>query len=265
MSILEAILLGIVQGLTEFLPVSSSGHLILTEKLLGIRASSLAFDVALHAGTLMALIIFFRHDIARLIKAVKHKTHEARIARLLLIATLPAVLVGLGLEGLVEDTFRSMVLVAVNLIFVAIFMLIAERQYGKRKDFTKLNNIRTKQALVVGLAQALAIIPGVSRSGSTITAGLLGGMDRVSATRFSFLLGIPITFGALLKMLVGGEGISQVQNDATVFLAGICAALLSGIFAIRFLINFLSKYGLTIFAYYRIVLGIVVLFFVFIG
>ncbi len=259
MSILEAIVLGIVQGLTEFLPVSSSGHLILTEKLFGMGTGTLAFDVALHAGTLLALVIFFWRDIVRLIRAAITDTDEARLTRLLAVATMPAIVVGALLEDFAKDTFRSTTLVAFNLIVIAIIMLIAERQYRRRQESTAFEKVQPKQAMLMGFAQALAIIPGISRSGSTITAGLLGGMDRVAATRFSFLLGIPITFGALLKTMTSSEGLSQIKDDTVVFLFGIGAALISGIVAITFLISFLSKHGLRLFAYYRIVLGIGIL------
>lgn len=259
MNILEAILLGIIQGLTEFIPVSSSGHLILAHELFNFDGGGLAFDVALHGGTLMALLIFFRNDIVRLAKAFFVSGPETRLARLLAVATIPAVVSGLLLEDYAEDTFRSTILVAVNLIFVAILMIFAERHLSRVKEPTKLKDVSPKQAIVVGLAQACAVIPGFSRSGSTITAGIFMGVDRIAATRFSFLLGIPIISGALLATVFSGEGLDQIQQQPTVFLAGVIAALVSGLFAIKFLLKYLSKHSLRVFAYYRIALGLLVL------
>ncbi len=259
MNIFEAIILGIIQGLTEFIPVSSSGHLILAHKLFGFDGGGLSFDVALHAGTLLALVIFFRKDIVRLAKAFFVKSRDTQLARLLALATIPAMISGFLLEGYVEDTFRSTKLVAVNLAIVAVLMIFAERHLSKVKKPTQIEDVSLKQAGVIGLAQALAVIPGLSRSGSTITAGLFMGMDRIAAMRFSFLLGIPITAGAIMATVLSGKGLDQIQHQPGVFIAGILAALLSGIFAIKFLLKYLSNHSLNIFAYYRIGLSILVL------
>lgn len=259
MSIIEAIILGIIQGLTEFIPVSSSGHLILAHELFGFDGGGLAFDVALHGGTLAALLIFFRADIVRLAKAFFIRGPETTPARLLALATIPAVISGVLLEGYAEDTFRSTVLVAVNLIFVAILMIFAEQHLARVKKPTELKDVSTKQAMTIGVAQAFAVIPGFSRSGSTITAGLFMGMDRIAATRFSFLLGIPIITGALVATVFSGGGVDQMREQPWVFIAGVSAALFSGLFAIRFLLKYLNKHTLRVFAYYRIGLGLLVL------
>lgn len=259
MNWLEAIFLGIIQGLTEFIPVSSSGHLILAETLFGIGNGSLAFDVALHGGTLMALIIYFWKDLTELVKALFVKSSQTKLAWLLIIATLPAVVVGLLLEGYAEDSFRSSLLVAFNLGLIGILMLFAEGQYTITKQHTKLEKTSRKQALTMGFAQALAVVPGVSRSGITITSGLFAGMDRVAATRFSFLLGIPIIAGAFIKAVLLGDGINQIQDQTGVFVVGISAAFLSGLFAIQFLLKYLAKHTLKIFAYYRIALAVIVI------
>lgn len=259
MNWLEALILGIIQGLTEFIPVSSSGHLVLADRLFGVGGGSLAFDVALHGGTLLALIIYFWRDIVGLLRSLFRASDQTRLAWLLIIATVPAVFAGLLLEDLAEDTFRSGLLVSFNLITIALLMLWAESQYKRSKKHTALQKTSRNQALTMGFAQALAIVPGVSRSGSTITAGLFAGMDRVAATRFSFLLGIPIIFGAFVKSVLFGDGLTQVQDETGVFLVGILAAFLSGLFAIRFLLKYLAKHSLKVFAYYRITLGIVVI------
>lgn len=263
MNILQAIILGIVQGLTEFIPVSSSGHLILFHQWLGINQTAQAgflFDMALNIGTLTALLIYFRKDLITLIKAVFNKgAAEFKLAWLLIMATVPAALFGFLLKDTAESTFRSSKLVAAALISVGFVMLLAE-WYAKRvKDKTNLEKTTTKQAAVVGLAQAAAIIPGVSRSGATITTGLFAGMDRVAATRFSFLLGIPIMAGAIADTLLTKSALGDIGSDKAVFIVGILAAFASGIFAIQFLLKFLAKHTLDVFAYYRIVLGTLVL------
>ncbi len=256
MTIIEAAISGVVQGLTEFLPVSSSGHLVLLSKFFGENENALLFDVALHAGTLAALVIYFWKDILRLAKAFFVQSALTKPARLIAVATIPAIIAGTLLQGFAEDTFRSAVLVAVNMMLMGGMMLWAERLATQQTS--KLEKVTTKQALVMGFGQALAVIPGVSRSGSTITAGLFVGLDRVTATRFSFLLGIPIISGALLKVLLDG-GLESIGTQAGVFLIGIFAAFLSGLFAIKFMLSYLSKHSLAVFAYYRIALGIVVL------
>lgn len=259
MNLLDALILGIVQGLTEFIPVSSSGHLVLLHDWLGVEQSGLAFDVALHAGTLLALLIFFRKDIMQLVVAVFKGGPMRRLAGILAVATVPAVIAGFLLEDMAETTFRSTRLVAINLIIVALLMLAAERYYQKHQSRTELEKVSPRQGLAVGVAQALAIVPGTSRSGITITTGLFAGLDRVAATRFSFLLGIPIMFGAILKIFVLDGGADQVVDQPAIFTVGILAAFLSGLFAIAFMMKYLAKHSLDVFAYYRIGLGLLVL------
>lgn len=261
MSILQALILGLVQGLTEFIPISSSGHLVLLHQAMGISNGGLAFDVALHVGTLLALLIFFYRDIISLVASLFKKTKHARLAWLLALATIPAVIVGVLLESAAETAFRSAKLVGINLILVAFIMIWAERHFQKRTKHTGLDSINKKQALAAGFAQAAAIVPGVSRSGATITAGLFAGLDRVVATRFSFLLAIPITLGAVVKVIFTESGISEIQSEFTLFTVGIASALISGLFAIKFLLSYLSKHSLAVFAYYRIALGVCVLIF----
>jgi undecaprenyl-diphosphatase len=257
-SIIEATILGLVQGLTEFIPVSSSGHLVLLHKVMDIDGG-LLFDVALHIGTLLALMVYFWRDLVQLTLGILGRNEHSTTARLIALATIPAVITGVMLQDIVEHRFRSIVLVSINLILVALLMLWAESRAQKMKKLTPLRNISLKQALIMGIAQATAVIPGVSRSGSTITAGLFAGIDRVAATRFSFLLAIPITFGAILKVVATGDAIMTLNGEKTVFFVGIASAFLSGLFAIRFLLQYLSKHSLRIFAYYRIGLGILML------
>lgn len=259
MSILQALALGIIQGLTEFIPVSSSGHLLLMQKAMGITASGFTFDVALHIGTLAALILFFHKDLIRLMRAIFVKSEQSKLAWLLVFATIPAAIIGFLFESAAESRFRSATLVSINLAIFGLIMLLAERFARRYKNQANLNKISTKQALTMGFAQAAAIVPGVSRSGSTITAGLFLGLDRVAATRFSFLLGIPITLGAVLKVLIKQSAFTEIGQNTSIFIIGVLTAFLSGIFAIKFMLNYLSKHSLSVFAYYRITLAIVVL------
>jgi undecaprenyl-diphosphatase len=252
---LQAIILGLVQGLTEFIPVSSSGHLVLLHQVMSLNESGLAFDVALHFGTLLALIIYFYKDIWQLVLGILGKNDMKKLAWLLVVATIPAVISGVLLETAAESTFRSVRLVAFNLALVAFIMLGAEwfaRRYERKKQ---LNQISATDAVIIGLAQASSVVPGVSRSGSTITTGLFLGLDRVAATRFSFLLGIPIISGAVLKVLVSVNANQQISTEPGLFLIGISTALVSGLFAIRFLLRYLSGHTLAVFAYYRLALA----------
>jgi len=259
MTLFEATILGIVQGLTEFIPVSSSGHLVLLHEAFAITENGLAFDVALHIGTLLALVIFFYKDLWQLFRALWRKGDSTHLAWLLVLATIPAVIVGYLLQDTAETTFRSIRLVATNLILVGIIMLWAERLAARRKNKTQLGRTKAAQALTMGIAQAAAIVPGVSRSGSTITAGLFAGLTRQAATRFSFLLAVPITAGAALKVLLESTARQDISQHTDIFIVGILAAFISGLFAIKFMLGFVAKHSLASFAYYRFVVGGIVL------
>lgn len=259
MNILQAILLGIVQGLTEFIPVSSSGHLVVLHDIFGAPVGGLTFDVALHIGTLLALILFFYKDIRDLTAGLFTTSPDSRLARMLLLATVPAGVAGFFLQSAAETSFRSSRIVAINLMVFGVIMVLAERYAVKFKNKTAIEKVTPQQALLMGMAQAFAIIPGISRSGSTITSGLFAGLDRVAATRFSFLLAIPITFGAILKVMLSETAFTMVGDQTQIFVAGITAAFLSGLFAIRFLLAYLAKHSLGAFAYYRIALGLLIL------
>lgn len=256
MQIVFAIILGLIQGATEFIPVSSSGHLILAGQLMHFSYSGLAFDTALDVGTLVALYLFFAGDFIEVIKDVIKGGPKRRLGWLLAAATVPGVVVGILIQHAAETTFRSPQLVAFNLIWVGVLMWLVD---AKSKDDKGIFDIRLPQALTVGIAQALALVPGVSRSGITITAGRALGLDRVSATRFSFLLSVPIITGATLKVLVSGDSVQQMTTMPELYAAGILAAFVSGYLAIKFLISYLSKHGLGLFAGYRIAVGLIIL------
>lgn len=258
MNVLLAVLFGLVQGLTEFIPVSSSGHLLLMHRVFGTGGNELAFDVALHLGTLTALIAYFYRDIGQLLEGLVKKTSHTRLAWLLALATIPAVIAGVLLESAAESTFRSAGLVATTMLIAGLLMFLAEYVSKRYKKRQKLDQTTKSEALVVGIAQAAALVPGVSRSGATITTGLFVGMERVAATRFSFLLGIPITAGAIAKVLLDAGTMSTISNELGIFVTGVVSAAIGGVIAIRFMLRFLAKHSLAVFAWYRIILAGVV-------
>lgn len=251
--ILKAVVLGFVQGLTEFLPVSSTAHLILIPRFFGWSGAldSLTFDIALHAGTLFALLLCFYRDWVRLF------LEDRRMLLALIVGTIPAGIAGVLLRDYVEHAFRSPLLMAGTLSVFAVLMLMAERYGRKGRDLSK-GSISMFDAVYIGTAQAIALIPGVSRSGITITAGLFRGLDREAAARFSFLLSTPVISGAVML-----EGLKTLKTPASyetdVFLAGFLAAFASGVLAIRFLLRYLRKHPLDPFAYYRFGLAALVL------
>ncbi len=262
--ILYAMLFGAVQGLTEFLPISSSGHLILIHSITDFRVGNeLAFDVTLHLGTLVAVLMFFRADVARLLRAAwqllkqrKILTDDERQAWWLLLATIPAVIAGALLESAAESTFRSDRLVAVTLIVAGIVLWAVDRQRPQDRDTSQLG---WWPAVLIGVGQAIALIPGVSRSGATMTFARAFRLDRASAARFSFLLAIPITVGAGLQGLVKAAGEQLSADQISAYIIGGLTAATVGYAAIRFLLRFVANHSFGIFALYRLVLGLTVL------
>ena len=256
MQLIDAIILGLTQGLTEFIPVSSSGHLILVGHFLHFAYSGLAFDTALDVGTLVALYIFFARDFWEIGRDFILGGPKRRLGAYLLAATVPGVIAGVLIQHVAETAFRDGRLVAINLIWVGIVMFLIDRYSKRDLDMSK---VTLGRALTVGVAQAVALIPGVSRSGITITTARAMGFDRISATRFSFLLSAPIITGATLKVLLGHGSLHEMAAAPTLYLAGILAALVSGYVAIRFLLQYLSKHGLGVFAAYRVAVGVLIL------
>ena len=252
MTIIQAIILGIVQGLTEFLPVSSSGHLVLVPWWLDWENPGLAFDTLLHWGTLVAVLVYFWRDWWEMLLAVWNRLRgrptdgKDRLLGLILLGSIPAAVIGFALESFFESLFNSPLAVIFFMILTGFILVFAERWKGAGKPVERLG---TKDAVFIGFGQALAIAPGISRSGSTISAGLLRGLDRPAAARFSFLLGTPIIFGAGLFKLkdlleVGASG----GSDTTVLIAGFLAAAISGFLCIGFLLRYLQNHTLYIFA-----------------
>lgn len=259
MNWLSAALLGVVQGLTEFLPVSSSAHLLLGRTLFGWDADALglAFDVACHVGTLCAVVAFFRQDLwAMAVAATRLFADDpaARRARLIAVGTVPVVIVGLSLADIIENALRTPAVCAVTLAVGAVGLLLAER-LGRRQNDESAIGYGT--ALALGTAQAAALVPGVSRSGATITIGMLMGLERAVAARFSFLLGVPAIVAAAAKegLELGRVGIGS--GDAVLFGIGMATSAVVGYLTIKYFLRFLGTHRLDVFAYYRLVLSAV--------
>jgi len=270
--LLKAAFLGLVQGLTEFLPISSSGHLILLRKLLGwqlLTSEHLnkVFDVSLHAGTFLALLIYFWHDIVQLLKAfaasLRHGIQgipERRLAWLILLGGIPAGIAGVLGERVIEEKLGTPTLIAGQLILFALILLAADRWGRKARQ---LDDVGLADGLSVGIAQALALSPGVSRSGITITTGLFFGLTRETAARFSFLLSIPTVGGtaaySLLRLVKHPEIIPA--GSTGLFVVGMLAAAVSGYVCIRYFLRYLQSGSLMPFVVYRIALGVALLVF----
>ena len=267
-TIVQAVIMGVVQGLTEFLPVSSSGHLIVVPFLLGwddAFITSLAFSVMLHIGTLVALLIYFRDDWLRLIPAglaaIRDRSFrddpDRKLAWLLVAATIPAALVGALFSDVFETQVRQIGLVALTLVVGGVILWIADHVGARTKG---MQDVSFPVAVGIGAAQAIALIPGISRSGISISAGRLAGLEREAAARFAFLMATPITGGAILfearKLMTGEAGVTV---DAGPLIAGLLASFVSGIIAIRVMLGYLRTRSLDVFVIYRFVLAAVVL------
>jgi undecaprenyl-diphosphatase len=243
MNFVDAIILGLVQGLTEFIPISSSGHLILARDILGLYGeNALAIDAVLQLATALAILIYFAKDFPSLIK-------DRKFVFIIILATIPAVVAGLLLESRMETIFRSSSLVASMLILGAVIMYLAEK-FGKQD-----REVGYKNGFMIGLFQSLALVPGMSRSGATISGGLIAGLTRESAARFSFLLALPIILGSGLKKLFDLSNAGALTELGWPLALGCLVAFLSGLWAIHFLINYLKGHKLTIFIWYRVVLA----------
>jgi undecaprenyl-diphosphatase len=273
MDLFQAILLGIVQGLTEFIPISSSAHLIILPWLFDWRDPGLAFDVALHLGTLVALLWFFASDWVRLIRAglasiVEHKVGDdvdRRLAWLIAIGCIPGALVGALAESKIEELFHQpdaphnpvpMIVMGVIIALLGAALFIAERIAKHQRE---MHTLSLKDALVIGCAQALAIFPGVSRSGATITAGLFLDLKRETAARFSFLLSAPIIAGAGAKSIFNLMRAGITSAELIFFGVGFLSAMISGYLCIKFLLRFLQRNSTDVFVYYRWGLAVLVI------
>jgi undecaprenyl-diphosphatase len=259
---IAAALLGVVQGLTEFLPVSSSAHLVLARAFFGWNvdegAFGLAFDVALHAGTLLAIVVYFAEDLAAMAAAVPEVMSADRgagkLARLIVIGTIPVVIVGLTLAGWMEDHLRTPPVIVITLVVGALWMIAAER-YGTRHR--NEDSLTAGGAMLVGAAQASALVPGMSRSGSTIAMAMLLGLTRESAARFSFLLGVPAMFAAAAHEGRHLLGHPMDALTAQVFVTGIIVSGIVGYATVKYFLRYLASHSLAVFGWYRIALAAV--------
>jgi undecaprenyl-diphosphatase len=265
--LLHAIILGIIQGLTEFLPVSSSAHLALIPWLLGWNDQGLSFDIALHVGTVAAVIVYFFRDWVQVIAqgfGLRFGSDPAlrrnpKLLWFLVLGSVPAGIAGLLVKDLAENVWRNnQYLIGTMLIAVGLFMWWADRQGSRRKD---LGGVSALDSLTIGVAQALALVPGVSRSGITICAGLLRDLDRASAARFSFLLATPAIAGAAAKdawdLMRHGNGIPP--DLRTALIVGVVASAITGALTIQFFLNYLRHRSLSFFVWYRVIFGIIVI------
>ena len=256
MEIIDAIILGIIQGLTEFLPVSSSGHLELGKAILGdtqVAEQSLLFTVVLHFATALSTIVIFRKDILSLIKgALKFEWNEdLQFISKIAVSMIPAVIVGLFFEKQLESLFGgNILLVGCMLIVTAVLLYLAD----KAKDTSK--NVTFKNAFIIGVSQAIAMLPGISRSGATISTSVLLGNDKTKAARFSFLMVVPLIFGKIAKDILSGD-LAYDSGNFTALSIGFVAAFVAGLFACTWMISLVKKSKLSYFAIYCLIVGII--------
>ncbi len=256
MGVLEALILGIIQGLTEFLPVSSSGHLELAKALFGdnsVPEESLTFTVVLHAATALSTIVVFRNDIVDLFKGLfQFKWNEdTQFALKIILSMIPAVCIGLLFEKQLESFFGGKILlVGCMLLVTAALLLLADKAKNTSKDVSFMNSV------IIGVSQAIAMLPGISRSGATISTSVLLGVDRTKAARFSFLMVVPLIFGKVAKDILGGD-INFQSSDIMPLSVGFIAAFLSGLLACNWMIALVKKSKLSYFSLYCAIVGII--------
>ncbi|MEO1486159.1 MAG: undecaprenyl-diphosphate phosphatase [Bacteroidota bacterium] len=256
MEIIDAIILGIIQGLTEFLPVSSSGHLELGKAILGadsLPEESLLFTVVLHFATALSTLVVFRKDVAEILKGLfQFKwNEETRFSLKIIISMIPAALVGLFLEDFLEVFFDgAIIIVGIMLVITAILLYLADMAKTTNKD------VSFRSAFVIGVAQAVAILPGISRSGATISAAVLLGVDKTKSARFSFLMVVPLILGKMAKDLLSGD-VNFVGDQAIAMGAGFAAAFVAGLAACTWMIKLVRQSKLTYFAIYCLIVGLI--------
>jgi undecaprenyl-diphosphatase len=268
MNITQSIILGIIQGITEFLPVSSSGHLIFLPKLFGWGDQGMSFDIMVHLGTLLAVVFYFRKKISVLIRCTVSKKEcdleNKNLGHLLILTVIPAGIVGLLFGDFIEQHARSASIVGFNLIFWGIILIFANmysKKHFERNTHRRLRQMDTKNALFIGCAQAIALVPGVSRSGITMTAGLFSRFTKHTAAEFSFLMSIPVIFLAGMVNLSSLVKTGFESVEISVLLAGFLASAVSGFFAIWFLMGVIKKWSFIPFSVYRIVVGVLIFIF----
>lgn len=253
----QSIIFGLIQGFAEFLPVSSSGHLILAANFFGETANNVAFDAIIHLATLAAVIVALWKDVKRITLGVFKKNADGRLGWLIVLVTIPVLFVGFFFGDWLEVTFRSPLVVAFSLAFWGVVLWLADARLKKKVE-TELNKIGFRRSLIIGLSQIISLIPGTSRSGITITAGLFSGLSREAAARFSFLLGLPTIAAAgsfaLLNVIKDGGSFDWLSLSIAFI-----TAFISGFFAIKILLKVINGFGYKWFAIYRIVLAVTIL------
>ena len=265
MKYIDTILLGIIQGLSEFLPISSSAHLMIFRDIFGIGKFivddlEMCFDISLHLGTLLAILIYFFRDFVRMflrgiIKGPKDK--EGKLLYYVIVATIPAAILGLLFDDIVESYFRTnYLLIIVALVVMGILLYIFDI---KKEDTNSLKKMTWLDAILIGLAQCLALIPGFSRSGTTITMARIRKINRVDAAKFSFYLSFPVTLGAVVLKFIKGDMMNLILYDKTVFIIGVTTSFIIGLIVIKFLLKFLDKHEYNIFMWYRLILSMIIL------
>jgi len=249
LTIWQAIFLGMVQGFTEFIPVSSSGHLVIFQHIFGVQGNSLTFDVLVHIGTLAAVLVAFWHDIVAIIKKP-----FAKITYLIIVACIPAGLIGYYLQPLVASAFESLLVVGIGLLITGIILKFTDMVTHNSLNLKEEQETTFVNALFIGLLQGIAIVPGISRSGSTIAAGLVAGLDRPFAARFSFLIAIPVILGAGLMQI---KDLSSLAITGSIFpyIIGPLTAAICGFLAIKIVMNVVSNGRIAIFSYYCWIVG----------
>lgn len=251
MEIWQAIILGLLQGLTEFLPVSSSGHLVIVQDFLGVIRTGVTFDIAVHLGTALAVAYYFRDQLWGMAR-------NFRLLALLVVASIPAAVFGFAFQDFLEGLFSQVVAVGFALLVTGTILWLAETYSRQDKAAKNMEQISYKDALIIGLGQAVAIIPGISRSGSTIATALLRNVNRESAAEFSFLMSLPVILGAAFLELID-LGSTASSLPVVPILVGLGTAFFSGLAAIYFLLTIIRRHSLKIFSYYTWSLGVVVL------
>ena len=264
-NIIAAIILGIVQGIAEFLPISSSAHLIIFRDVFGIGKGmgsdlALCFDLALHLGTLLAIAVFFFKDFLNMVvKGVTKgvKDSDGKLFFQIIVATIPAAIVGVLFEDVIENAIRTnYYLIAIALIVMGIIIYIIDK---KSKQEKRVKELSFKDAFLIGCSQVFALIPGFSRSGTTIACARALKLNREDAAKFSFYLSAPVVLGACLLQLVKGEAIALITSNVAIFLVGIIIAFITGIICIKFLLQYLKKHDFKVFMIYRILLALLVI------
>ncbi|MFQ6372122.1 undecaprenyl-diphosphate phosphatase [Shewanella sp. YIC-542] len=258
MDIIEVIILALIQGLTEFLPISSSAHLILPSQLLGWQDQGLSFDVAVNTGSLLAVVIYFRHELYRMATAwlgsivSRESNSESRLAWWIILATIPAVCFGFLAKDVIETHFRSAGVIAFTTIAFGLLLWWADKH--ARLSLTEYQS-GWRKALMIGLAQAVALIPGTSRSGITMTAGLMLGLTREAAARFSFLMSVPVSLGAAILV---GKDLAESPDplDMRALVVGTVVSFVAAYLCIHYFLKIISKMGMTPFVIYRLLLGV---------